>query len=333
MRSTCSSVASPSCTSRSASRPNGRLQRLTRKPGPSAASITCRPIARAELARGLERRLAGALARHDLDELHHRRRVEEVHADHALGPGHAGGDLGHAQRRRVGGEHAVVAHDLGDAPEQLALELERLRRRLDHDVGVGQRGESSAASTGRPRRRRAAPSRPRAPAARAIAGSPRSSASASGSCTSVRAPAAAASWAMPAPIVPAPRTPTITRGHERVEPGLGAPDDQLLDLRRALVERRHAHVAVVALDRVVVDVARAAVDLDREVRAVLRRLGRVELGDRRLGGRRAALVLEEAGAVDEHAARRRSARACRRSSPARAGTTPIGRPNCSRSLA
>ena len=39
--------------------------------------------------------------------------------------------------------------------------------------------------------------------------SPRSSASLSGSCTSVRAPAAAASCAMPAPIVPAPRTPTI----------------------------------------------------------------------------------------------------------------------------
>jgi hypothetical protein len=38
--------------------------------------------------------------------------------------------------------------------------------------------------------------------------SPRSSASASGSCTSVRAPAAAASCAIPAPIVPAPRTAT-----------------------------------------------------------------------------------------------------------------------------
>ena len=46
MRSTCSWVASPSCTSRSASRPNGRSQRLTRKPGPSPASITWRPIAR-----------------------------------------------------------------------------------------------------------------------------------------------------------------------------------------------------------------------------------------------------------------------------------------------
>ena len=45
MRSTCSGVATPSCTSRSASRPNGRLQRLTMKPGASAASITRLPIA------------------------------------------------------------------------------------------------------------------------------------------------------------------------------------------------------------------------------------------------------------------------------------------------
>ena len=37
--------ARPSCTQRSASRPNGRPQRLTRKPGPSAASMTRRPIA------------------------------------------------------------------------------------------------------------------------------------------------------------------------------------------------------------------------------------------------------------------------------------------------
>ena len=45
MRSTCSGVASRSCTIRSASSVNGRLQRLTRKPGPSAASITCLPSA------------------------------------------------------------------------------------------------------------------------------------------------------------------------------------------------------------------------------------------------------------------------------------------------
>ena len=39
---------------------------------------------------------------------------------------------------------------------------------------------------------------------------PRSSASRTGSCRSVRAPAVAASWAIPAPIVPAPTTPTVS---------------------------------------------------------------------------------------------------------------------------
>ena len=51
-------------------------------------------------------------------------------------------------------------------------------------------------------------------------------------------------------------------------PVSGAADDQLLDLRGALVERRHARVAQVALDRVVVDVAGAAVHLDRDVGAL-----------------------------------------------------------------
>ena len=64
-----------------------------------------------------------------------------MHADHALGARHARRDLGDAQRGGVGGEHAVLAHDLGQLPEQLALELERLRRRLDHDLGVRQIAE------------------------------------------------------------------------------------------------------------------------------------------------------------------------------------------------
>ena len=71
--------------------------------------------------------------------------------------------------------------------------------------------------------------------------------------------------------------------NERVDPGQRAADDQLLDLRGPLVQRGHAHVAEVALDRMVVDVARAAVDLDRGVGAADRRLGGVQLGDRGLG--------------------------------------------------
>ena len=70
---------------------------------------------------------------------------------------------------------------------------------------------------------------------------------------------------------------------QRVDPGRGAADDQLLDLRGALVQRGDAGVAQVALDRVVVDVAGAAVDLDRQVRALDRGLRGKELGARGLG--------------------------------------------------
>src|SRR6476469_7051638 len=110
---------------------------------------------------------------------------------------------------------------------------------------------------------------------------PRASASGIGSCSSVRAPACRqASWAMPAPIVPAPTTPIVPGtetgpaapalppsalrffcdiarvyellrasgsysllGDQRVDPGRRAADDQLLDLGRPLVQRGHAHVA------------------------------------------------------------------------------------------
>src|SRR3712207_4192306 len=59
-------------------------------------------------------------------------------------------------------------------------------------------------------------------------------------------------------------------------------NDQLLDLGRALVEGRDARVAQVALDRVVVDVAGAAMHLDRRVGGAHGRLGRVQLRDRGL---------------------------------------------------
>ena len=58
----------------------------------------------------------------------------------------------------------------------------------------------------------------------------------------------------------------------RVEAGRGPPDDQLLNLGRPLVERRHARVAQVALYGVVVHVARAAVHLDRQIRVADRGL-------------------------------------------------------------
>jgi hypothetical protein len=50
---------------------------------------------RAGAARERQRLLARRIARHHLDKAHERRRIEEVHADNALGPGHGSGDLRH----------------------------------------------------------------------------------------------------------------------------------------------------------------------------------------------------------------------------------------------
>src|SRR6478672_1978802 len=98
-----------------------------------------------------------------------------------------------------------------------------------------------------------------------------------------------------------PRAPMSIRAHRRhrVDAGRRAPDDQLVDLRGPLVERRHPGVAQVPLDGVVVDVAGAAVDLDRQVGALDGGLRGVELGDRGFGGVRLALVLEDPGTPDE----------------------------------
>src|SRR5438477_2770700 len=95
-----------------------------------------------------------------------------------------------------------------------------------------------------------------------------------------------------------PRAHPIPSG-DRVDTGREAADDELLDLRRALVEPVHARISPVALDRELVGEAVTAVDLDGAVGRALRGLGRVELGDARLTRVRASLVLEVAGAPHE----------------------------------
>ena len=76
----------------------------------------------------------------DLDEVLHRRGVEEVDADHAAGLGVGGGDLGDAERGGVGREHRVGAHDVVERAEDRLLDLERLHDRLDDEVGDRQVG-------------------------------------------------------------------------------------------------------------------------------------------------------------------------------------------------
>ena len=74
----------------------------------------------------------------DLDQVLHRGRVEEVHADHAAGEVVGGGDLGDAQRGGVGREDAVVGDDPVELAEDRLLDLERLDHGLDDDVGLGE---------------------------------------------------------------------------------------------------------------------------------------------------------------------------------------------------
>ena len=82
----------------------------------------------------------------DLDQLHHRRRVEEVQADHLLGPARGDRDLGDAQRARVGGQDRLGLRDPFELGEDLLLQRQpvgdRLHRRGTHPV---QRGASLTA--------------------------------------------------------------------------------------------------------------------------------------------------------------------------------------------
>ena len=158
MRSICSTRrrAAPQ-RARSASSPNGRLQRLTRKPGTvggvdHAPCPSPRPVARATASAASPDCVAGD----DLEQRHQRRRVEEVHARRRARVRRAAAAIA-----VTGSEEVLVAstqssaHDLRQAREQLALELEPLGRRLDHELARA-RG---------PRARAPAPAAPRPPRA------------------------------------------------------------------------------------------------------------------------------------------------------------------------
>src|SRR2546422_8963 len=95
------------------------------------------------------------------------------------------------------------------------------------------------------------------------------------------------------------RSPPRPCSCDRVDARGEAADDELLDLRRPLVEPVHSCVAPVPLHRELVAEAVAAVDLDRVVGRALRDLARVQLGDARLARVRPALVLEVARAPHE----------------------------------
>ena len=83
-------------------------------------------------------RLLGDDGAHDLDQLHDRRRVEEVHPDDLARPAGAHGQLGHRQARGVRREDGVRGTDLVELGEDLGLELHALRHGLDDELRGGE---------------------------------------------------------------------------------------------------------------------------------------------------------------------------------------------------
>ena len=76
--------------------------------------------------------------RDHLDQLHHRRRVEEVHADHVGGPGRGHGALHHRQRGRGRRQDRARLADLVERGEHRALDVQLLDDGLDDEVDVAE---------------------------------------------------------------------------------------------------------------------------------------------------------------------------------------------------
>ena len=159
-------------------------------------------------------RLVGGLeAAHDLDQLHLLDRVEEVHPAEAPRVAERGGQLGDAQRGRVRGEDGGWGRDRVETREQIELDRQLLRRGLDDELRVaGRLLERDRAARAAPGRRQLQ-SAGQLPAARRLP--------AAGRFDDVQRPLERVgrrivepgraarhepAYAMPCPIVPAPRT-------------------------------------------------------------------------------------------------------------------------------
>ena len=71
---------------------------------------------------------------HHLHQLHARRRIEEMHANHPLGARERSGDGGDRQRRRVGGKDRLRRYQGFERGEERPLHLQILDDRLDHQM-------------------------------------------------------------------------------------------------------------------------------------------------------------------------------------------------------
>ena len=226
MRSISSGVAMPSCSSRSASSPHGRLQRFTRNPGPSAASITRLPMARPAA-----RTTSSARSSDRAPAMTSTSSMSGAGLKKCMPTTRPGLGTAAASAVTCSEEVFVASTQSGPTIPASVVNSSCLSR---SDSGAasttssqGAKSSSVLAASRRPaaacassfdQRPRAAPfSR-----SRGIFSSAASRASPTGSCSSVRAPDRQASWAIPAPIVPAPTTPmvagaagSLTRGRAR----------------------------------------------------------------------------------------------------------------------
>ena len=129
MVSIASGSATPSISAQAASLMNGIRMRLETNPGKSRASAGVLPSSSRE-GDDRRRRLVGGLEpADDLDELQHGHRVEEVHADHAVGPARGRGQRGDRDRRGVRGQDRLGRQRLVGAAEHVLLDGRRPRRR------------------------------------------------------------------------------------------------------------------------------------------------------------------------------------------------------------
>ena len=97
------------------------------------------PHPRRDLVDRVERRGRRLERLHDFDELHLVHGIEEVHAGDARRVGQCRRHLGEAQRGRVRRDDRVRRREALDVGKELELDVDSLGRRLDDEIGIGER--------------------------------------------------------------------------------------------------------------------------------------------------------------------------------------------------
>jgi hypothetical protein len=81
-------------------------------------------------------RCLGRNTTNQLDQLHHRDRIHEVHAHESARPVGDGSQSGYGNRRGIGADQRLRLQDRAKRLENFPLQLLVLARRLDHQVAI-----------------------------------------------------------------------------------------------------------------------------------------------------------------------------------------------------